>query len=140
MALPENRCPLFGTMRFRLRMTIFRPPVTAFRGHALAEKKCAASPGGTFFILLPAPALSTQPERSDSIVPQGRILKENLLVASQGGLQQLAGESLPIVASWADSTTSRAIERFQSIPDAFASGAFIGRPTTGLDSIQGLEA
>jgi hypothetical protein len=32
-------------------------------------------------------------------VPQGRILKENLLVASQGGLQQLAGESLPIVAS-----------------------------------------
>jgi len=25
-----------------------------------AEKKCAASPGGTFFILLPTPALSTQ--------------------------------------------------------------------------------
>jgi hypothetical protein len=24
-----------------------------------AEKKCAASPGGTFFILLPAPTLST---------------------------------------------------------------------------------
>src|SRR5262245_9478211 len=82
--------------------------------------------GGTFFILLPAPALSTQPERPDSIVPQGRILKENLLVASQGGLQQLAGESLPIVASLTDSTTSRAIKRFQSIPDAFASGALSG--------------
>ena len=78
----------------------FRALVTAFRGHARAETKCAASPGGTFFILLPAPALSTQAQRnqSDSIVPQPPILKENLLVASNGGLQRLAGESLLIVA------------------------------------------
>jgi hypothetical protein len=34
---------------------------TAFRGHARAEKKCAASPGGTFFILLRGPALSINP-------------------------------------------------------------------------------
>jgi len=56
-------------------------------------------------------------------------------------LQQLAGESLPIVASLADSTTSRATDRFfWSIPDAYASGVQKGRPTTGLDSIQGIEA
>jgi hypothetical protein len=28
--------------------------MTTFRDHARAEKKCAASPGGTFFILLQA--------------------------------------------------------------------------------------
>jgi hypothetical protein len=41
--------------------------VSAFRHHARAEKKCAASPGGTFFILLPDLALSTQ--RPDPLNP-----------------------------------------------------------------------
>jgi hypothetical protein len=63
--------------------------VSAFQHHARAEKKCAASPGGTFFILLPDLALSTQrPIRldPDSIAPQPQILTEKLLVAGRGAL------------------------------------------------------
>jgi len=83
-----------------------------------AEKKCAASPGGTFFILLPAPTLSTTRSRvpflsaDDSIAPQPPILKENLLVARREGLENLARVLLPIVAFRLDSTTSRTSERF----------------------------
>jgi hypothetical protein len=46
-------------MRFRFAHDIFKHSDIRFRRHARAEKKCAASPGGTFFILLPAPTLST---------------------------------------------------------------------------------
>jgi hypothetical protein len=86
---------------------------------ARAEKKCAASPGGTFFILLPGLGLSTRRCRmaisrtslcpksgfpfpdacaADSNLPQVVILKENLLVAGTRGLQTLAVEPLNIVA------------------------------------------
>jgi hypothetical protein len=92
------------------------------------------------FYSIAGPRAVNRAQPSDSIVPQGPILKENLLVASDGGLQRLAGESLPIVASEPDSTTSRATERFLSIPDARLRLAPDRRPTTGLDSIQGLEA
>jgi hypothetical protein len=47
MILPENRYPLFGIVRFRVRMSENRHHL--FRDHARAKKKCAASPGGTFF-------------------------------------------------------------------------------------------
>jgi hypothetical protein len=59
MNLPENRRPIFGIMRFRSRTVL--PGDYYFRRHAPAEKKCAASPGGTFFILLRGPALSINP-------------------------------------------------------------------------------
>jgi hypothetical protein len=117
MIWSENRVPLFGIMRFRLRM-IFSKTGIYFRRHARAEKKCAASPGGTFFILLPAPTLSTtRPnatilQAGDSITPQEPILKENLLVARREGLENLARMLLPIVAFRSGSTTSRVTERF----------------------------
>jgi hypothetical protein len=79
----------------------FRKPAPPFRHHAQAEKKCAASPGGTFFILLQSLALSTRASNqrfADSNSPQAPILKENLLVAGIRGLQKLARESLDIVA------------------------------------------
>jgi hypothetical protein len=88
--------------------------MTAFRGHARAEKKCAASPGGTFFILLPGPVLSTHAQsqwiRLNCAVTADS--KGKLLVARREGLEILAGESLPIVASRSGSTTYRATERF----------------------------
>jgi hypothetical protein len=80
---------------------LFRKPAPTFRRHAQAEKKCAASPGGTFFIVLQDFALSTRGANrrfADSNSPQGPILKENLLVAGIRGLQKLARESLHIVA------------------------------------------
>jgi hypothetical protein len=70
----QNQFSLFGIMR--------RP-----------KMKCAASPGGTFGILLPAPALSTargKPIR-DSILPQGPILKENLLVVTNCAVANACG-------------------------------------------------
>jgi hypothetical protein len=76
-------------------------PATTFRHHAPAEKKCAASPGGTFFILFQGFALSTRGTEyrfADSNSPQAPILKEKLLVAGIWGLQTLARESLDIVA------------------------------------------
>jgi hypothetical protein len=57
----------------------FRKPASTFRGHA-PEKKCAASPGGTFFILFQGLALSTRDDEdrcADSNSPQPPILKEN---------------------------------------------------------------
>jgi hypothetical protein len=82
-----------------------------------AEKKCAASPGGTFFILLPTLTLSTLActeilSVDDSTTPQPPILKENLLVARRESPENLARESLPIVAFRLGSTTSRITERF----------------------------
>jgi hypothetical protein len=44
--------------RIGLRVVLFKP--YPLFGTTRAEKKCAASPGGTFFILLPDLALSTQ--------------------------------------------------------------------------------
>jgi hypothetical protein len=76
-------------------------PATSFRHHARPEKKCAASPGGTFFILFQGFALSTRGKEyrfADSNSPQAPILKEKLLVAGIWGLQTLARESLDIVA------------------------------------------
>jgi hypothetical protein len=72
---------------------LYRKPALPFRRHAHAEKKCAASPGGTFFILLQGLALSTHGSNrrfADSNSPQAPILKENLLVAGIWGLQTLA--------------------------------------------------
>jgi hypothetical protein len=68
---------------------------------ARAEKKCAASPGGTFRIVLQGLAIfNTRLSRceTDSLSPQVPILKEKLLVAVHGRLQTLAGDSLHIVA------------------------------------------
>jgi hypothetical protein len=73
----------------------------SLRDHARAEKKCAASPGGTFFILLQAFVLSTRGSGApfaDSNLPQVPILKEKLLVAAIWGLQRLARELPDIVA------------------------------------------
>jgi hypothetical protein len=56
---------------------LIRKPAATFRHHARAEKKCAASPGGTFLILLQGFALSTRGSVSalaDSNSPQQRIL------------------------------------------------------------------
>jgi hypothetical protein len=63
---------------------------------AEAEKKCAASPGGTFFILLAMLALSTQgltvspltfaSRPRDSKTPQVPILTGKLLEAGDGAL------------------------------------------------------
>jgi hypothetical protein len=115
-------------------MIVLRISAPPFRAHARAEKKCAASPGGTFFILLQGVALSTRAPDNilfahdlfrkpmptfrdhalffDSKLPQAPILKENLLVAGIWGLQKLARESPDIVAFFSASTTSRARERF----------------------------
>jgi hypothetical protein len=80
---------------------LIRKPIATFRHHARAEMKCAASPGGTFFILVPGFGLSTRAlarAESDSIMPQVPILKEKLLVVGLSGLAMLARESLHIVA------------------------------------------
>ena len=114
MIFAEHRYPPFRDHALQFAHDLFRKPVPTFRDHA-PEKKCAASPGGTFFILLQGLALSTRglvTPLSDSNLPQGPILKEKLLVVGREGLQTLAPESLHIVAFWLSSTTSRARERF----------------------------
>jgi hypothetical protein len=50
-----------------------------------AEKKYAASPGGTFFILLPAPMLSTRAPPARAVVPKPSIPEQKLLVAALEG-------------------------------------------------------
>ena len=54
---PEARCPLPGS-RAVLGAQSFGHR-SLFRRHAHAEKKCAASPGGTFFILIADPRAVT---------------------------------------------------------------------------------
>src|SRR6266568_977529 len=87
---------------------------TCFSDYARAEKKCAASPGGTFFILVPGLALST---RCPATVPRLNYAastdsKGKLLVDGLGALQMLARESPHIVAFRSAGTTSRAAGRF----------------------------
>jgi hypothetical protein len=65
------------------------------------KRKCAASLGGTFFILFEHIGLSTRGAKSlavDSNLPQVPILKEKPLIAGVPDLQMLAGESPDIVA------------------------------------------
>jgi hypothetical protein len=68
---------------------------------ARAEKKCAASPGGTFLNCIARPCdfqHAPDLDEKDSLSPQVTIPKEKLLVAVHWQLQTLAGESLHIVA------------------------------------------
>src|SRR5882672_2897029 len=60
MILSENRSPTFRDHALSFAHDLFRKRANTFREHARAEKKCAASPGGTFFILLQGLALSTR--------------------------------------------------------------------------------
>jgi hypothetical protein len=59
--------PIFRDHAQSFAHDLFQTSVTAFRDRAHAEKKCAASPGGTFFILLPASALSTRAGESTQL-------------------------------------------------------------------------
>jgi hypothetical protein len=77
----------------------------------VAEKKCAASPGGTFRSVFQCLAIFNV-KTSDSLSPQLRILTEKLLVAVRWRLQMLAGESLHIVAFASAGTTSRTATDF----------------------------
>ena len=119
-----NRCEFTAFFRQTLSFAhkYFRPsfvrhsglgeggkPAPTFQGHA-PEKKCAASPGGTFFILVSGFALST---RRPAIVLRLNYAvsvdsKGKLLVVGPGALQMLARESPQIVAFRSAGTTSRA--------------------------------
>jgi hypothetical protein len=99
---PKTGAHFSGSCAF-VAHDLFPETGTHFSDHAPAEKKCAASPGGTFFILFQSFALSTRgagAPTADSNSPQAPILKEKLLVDGIWGLQTLARESLHIVAFW----------------------------------------
>jgi hypothetical protein len=82
---------------------------------ARAEKKCAASPGGTFLSVLQSLTIFN----TSATVACDRLTfaasadsKGKLLVVGIRGLQTLAGEPLDIVAFSSAGTTYRAADRF----------------------------